>query len=83
MEEDNYRLILLVADLSLDKEKLQDVIRKKTEATQQLESKAYLLEAYSIRLLRGSLLMMQSRPEVLSSLLADTVRLQNLRKSGL
>lgn len=29
LEEENYRLKRLVADLSLDKEMLQDVIRKK------------------------------------------------------
>ncbi len=32
LEEDNHRLIRLVADLSLDKEMLQDVIRKSSEA---------------------------------------------------
>jgi putative transposase len=32
LEEENYRLKRLVADLSLDKEILQDVIRKSSEA---------------------------------------------------
>ncbi|HED1257264.1 IS3 family transposase [Enterobacter ludwigii] len=62
LEDENQRLRRLVADLSLDKEMLQDVIRKKfLRPVQKREAVAYLLDAYRIGLRRGCRLMMQSR----------------------
>ncbi|WP_455821049.1 IS3 family transposase [Pseudomonas cerasi] len=62
LEEENHRLKRLVADLSLDKEMLQDVIRKKfLRPVQKREAVEYLLAAYRIGVRRGCRLMMQSR----------------------
>ncbi|MFJ5477582.1 IS3 family transposase [Pectobacterium carotovorum] len=62
LEDENQRLCRLVADLSLDKEMLQDIIRKKfLRPVQKREAVAYLLDAYRIGLRRGCRLMMQSR----------------------
>ncbi|EQB9156453.1 IS3 family transposase [Morganella morganii] len=62
LEEENQRLKRLVADLSLDKEMLQEVIKKKVlRPAQKREAVTWLLEAYRIGLRRGCRLMMQSR----------------------
>ncbi|MBO1587285.1 IS3 family transposase [Yersinia pseudotuberculosis] len=62
LEDENQRLKRLVADLSLDKEMLQDVIRKKfLRPLQKRDAVEYLLAAYRIGVRRGCRLMMQSR----------------------
>lgn len=53
LEDENQQLKRLVADLSLIKEMLKDVIQKH-------EAVAYLLDAYRIGLRRGCHLMIQS-----------------------
>lgn len=62
LEEENQRLKRLVADLSLDKEMLQEVIKKKVlRPVQKREAVTWSLEAYRIGLRRGCRLMMQNR----------------------
>ncbi|KAB0585860.1 hypothetical protein F7P84_19480 [Edwardsiella anguillarum] len=50
----------MMADLSLDKEMLQEVIKKILRPAQKREAIAWLLETYHIGLHRGYRLMMQN-----------------------
>ncbi len=61
LEEENQRLKRLVADLSLDKEMLQEVIKKVLRPAQKRQAVHFLREAYRISVRRGCGLLMQSR----------------------
>lgn len=61
LEEENQCLKRLVADLSLDKEMLQEVIKKSSEAGSEASGGAFLREAYRISVRRECGLLMQSR----------------------
>ncbi|BBE55417.1 Transposase, IS3/IS911 family [Klebsiella pneumoniae] len=61
LEEENQRLKRLVADLSLDKEMLQEVIKKSSEAGSETSGGAFSAGAYRISVRRGCGLPMQSR----------------------
>ncbi|HBW2290169.1 TPA: IS3 family transposase [Klebsiella pneumoniae] len=62
LEEENQRLKRLVADLSLDKVMLQEVIKKKVlRPAQKRQAVHFLREAYRISVRRGCGLLMQSR----------------------
>lgn len=61
LEEENQRLKRLVADLSLDKEMLQEVIKKVLRPPQKHQAVHFLREAYRISVRRGCGLLMQSR----------------------
>ncbi len=61
LEEENQCLKRLVADLSLDKEMLQEVIKKVLRPAQKRQAVHFLREAYRISVRRGCGLLMQSR----------------------
>ncbi|BEN66695.1 hypothetical protein SMKC072_45170 [Serratia marcescens] len=62
LEDENQRLKKLVADLSLDKEMLQEVLKKKVlRPAQKRQAVHFLREAYRISVRRGCGLLMQSR----------------------
>ena len=58
LEDENQRLKKLVADLSLDKEMLQDVVRRPAQKRQAVY---FLREAYRISIRRGCGLLIQSK----------------------
>ncbi|EAT7400402.1 IS3 family transposase [Salmonella enterica subsp. enterica serovar Bonariensis] len=62
LEDENQRLKRLVADLSLDKEMLQEVLKPKVlRPAQKRQAVHFLREAYRISVRRGCGLLMQSR----------------------
>ncbi|EJK4174022.1 IS3 family transposase [Salmonella enterica] len=62
LEDENQQLKKLVAELSLDKEMLQEVLKKKfLRPAQKRQAVTFLLEAYRISVRRGCGLLMQSR----------------------
>ncbi|MFL9151012.1 IS3 family transposase [Escherichia coli] len=62
LEDENQRLKKLVADLSLDKEMLQEVLKPKVlRPAQKRQAVHFLREAYRISVRRGCGLLMQSR----------------------
>ncbi|HHW8755961.1 TPA: IS3 family transposase [Salmonella enterica] len=62
LEDENQRLKKLVAELSLDKEMLQEVLKLKVlRPAQKRQAVTFLLEAYRISVRRGCGLLMQSR----------------------
>ncbi|EGX3499913.1 IS3 family transposase [Salmonella enterica] len=62
LEDENQRLKKLVAELSLDKEMLQEVLKPKVlRPAQKRQAVTFLLEAYRISVRRGCGLLMQSR----------------------
>ncbi|EAM8600104.1 IS3 family transposase [Salmonella enterica subsp. enterica serovar Senftenberg] len=62
LEDENQQLKKLVAELSLDKEMLQEVLKPKVlRPAQKRQAVTFLLEAYRISVRRGCGLLMQSR----------------------
>ncbi|EJU2607920.1 TPA: IS3 family transposase [Salmonella enterica subsp. enterica serovar Muenchen] len=62
LEDENQRLKKLVAELSLDKEMLQEVLKPKVlRPAHKRQAVTFLLEAYRISVRRGCGLLMQSR----------------------
>lgn len=61
LEDENQRLKKLVAELSLDKEMLQEVLKQSSEAGSEAPGGYILREAYRISVRRGCGLLMQSR----------------------
>ncbi|WP_225906041.1 IS3 family transposase [Salmonella enterica] len=62
LEDENQRLKKLVAELSLDKEMLQEVLKPKVlRPAQKRQAVTFLLEAYRISVRRGCGLLMQNR----------------------
>ncbi|EBM5748913.1 IS3 family transposase [Salmonella enterica] len=62
LEDENQRLKKLGAELSLDKEMLQEVLKPKVlRSAQKRQAVTFLLEAYRISVRRGCGLLMQSR----------------------
>ncbi len=61
LEDENQRLKKLVAELSLDKEMLQEVLKQSSEAGSEAPAVTFLREAYRISVRRGCGLLMQSR----------------------
>ena len=61
LEDENRKLKQLLADLSLDKVMLQDVLKKALRPTQRKELVGHLIERYRISIKRACLVCQQSR----------------------